>query len=338
MKHSRRILLRQWELVTALAGVRHGLTLAQLQEKAGLSRAGIYRDLAVLREAGVPIATRRHDGEARYRLLNQTELPELGLSALQIAALHLARAELEPLAGTELVAELDRFLAKLRPVERQQSFRFATPASAHPEILKLIDRSLHYRKRVRLEYRAASRGGERSQVHAEPLMVSVIGGEPYLRAFCVERAAERTYKIARIAKIELTDQPFTHASKVVKADTFLHSVKAWSGDVRLIRVKLDRKVAWLAREYPLPGQNVIEASDGSAIVEAKVAGLTEARKWILSWGGAAEALHPSELRTGTHEELTRALAKYRKPIAKAAKRKSHTDARRSLTDRETGSA
>jgi predicted DNA-binding transcriptional regulator YafY len=338
MKNSQRILLRQWELIRAIAAVRHGLTLAQLLEKTGLSRATVYRDLAFLREVGVPIATRQHDGEPRYRLLNQSELPELGLSAMQIAALHLARAELEPLSGTGLVEEFDQFLAKLRPIERQQSFRFAAPVSARPEILKVIDRSLQYRKRARLEYRAASRRGERSLVHAEPLMVSVINGDPYLRAFCIERAAERTYKIARISKIELTDQPFTHVSKAADADTFLHSVKAWSGDIRRIRVKLDRRVAWLAGEYPLPNQTVMEASDGSAIVEARVAGLTEARKWILSWGGAAEALYPSELRTGTQEELTRALAKYRKPIAKAAKRKSNTDAARSLTDRETGSA
>ena len=98
-------------------------------------------------------------------------------------------------------------------------------------------------------------------------------------------------------------------------------------------------VAWLAREYPLPNQKLVSRPDASVVVEAQVAGLIEVTRWVLAWGGAAEALEPRELREATRTELARALQKYDGPgptkAGRTAKRKS-TEARPvSLQDAET---
>jgi len=83
-------------------------------------------------------------------------------------------------------------------------------------------------------------------------------------------------------------------------------------------------VAWLAHEYPLiAGQTIEPAPDGSVTVAARVAGIVEAMRWVLGWGGAAEALSPPELREATRLELTQAVAKYEGPgIVKAGRRPS----------------
>lgn len=316
----------QWRLLLAIQGNIRGLRVAQLCEKTGLTRSTTYRHLKFLQEAGVPLAVETNNGEARYRFLRASELPEMGFSSLQIAALHLARQELEPLAGAALVSELDAFLEKFRPNEPQQAFRFAPRNPGQPDLLKAVDQALHYRRRARIEYRAASRNGASSVVHIEPLLLNVAEGEPYLRAFCVERGAERTYKVARIARFELTREPTTYRPAHAPQDTFARSVKAWSGEVVTVKVRLDPDVAWRAREYPLiPDQALEPNKDGSVVVTARVAGIIEATQWILSWGGAAEALEPPALRESTRAALVKALEKYDGPGPAKATRKKSTD-------------
>jgi predicted DNA-binding transcriptional regulator YafY len=325
VKNSHRVLVRQWQLVRELSGPRRvGLTIRELTAATGRSKQTIYRDLATLREAGVPLDTRTVNGEARHRLLRDAELPTLRPTSLQIAALHLAREELEPIAGTGLVAELDAFLAKLKPPERQQSFGFGPKHVGRPEILRGIERALHSRRRARIEYRAASRGGRSSSVLIEPLVFRVANRQPYVRAYCVERGAERTYKIDRITRVELTSEPATYVPAVAASGTFARSVKAWSGDPTTARIKLDSDVGWRADEYVLvPGQKVEKKRDGSAVLEARVEGIVETSSWVLSWGGAAEALGPPELRALVHKELMKALRKYDRPeTAKVVTQKS----------------
>jgi proteasome accessory factor B len=319
------MLVRQWRLALALSTTRFGMSIAQLMRETSQSRSNVYRDLEVLRDAGAPITSELQNGEARHRFLRQTELPTMSLTTLQVTALHLARAELEPLAGTGLVSEFDALLATLRPVERQQTLRFPPRPSGRPQILKVMERAMHSQHRVRMEYRAASRAGASTTVRVEPLLLSVAEGDPYLRAFCVERNAERTYKVARITHAELLAEASTYQPAHAPADAFNDSIKAWSGEPTPVKIKLDPSVAWRASEYQLvPTQRITKQKDGAAVVEAQVAGIVEATQWVLAWGGAAEALEPAALREAVRAELKKAIEKYRRGpgTAKAGKRKS----------------
>ncbi len=120
-----RMLARQWRLLLAIKGSRAGIGISRLVEETGIPRATAYRDVNRLIAFGAPLQVLKKDGVRHYRFLRPSELPAMDLSALQIAALHLARQELQPLAGAALVREFDVFLSKLRPNEPQQSLRFA---------------------------------------------------------------------------------------------------------------------------------------------------------------------------------------------------------------------
>jgi proteasome accessory factor C len=231
-----------------------------------------------------------------------------------------------------MVAELDALLAKLKPPDSQQSFQFAAKRSGRPDVLKTIESALQMRKRAYIEYRAASRNGAATAVHIEPLILK-LAERPYVRAYCVERDAERTYKLDRIARIELTNEPATYRSK--NAQTFARAVKVWTGEPVVVRVRLDPDVAWRAEEYPLiPEQKLVYEPDGSALLEACVAGVVETAHWVLGWGGAAEALGPPELRDRVSRELAKALEKYeRRPGPAKARR---TPREQKSTARETG--
>jgi predicted DNA-binding transcriptional regulator YafY len=305
-------LIRLWKLVLALQErPKQGANVRTLMEALGVARQTVYKYLRTLEAAGVPIQVSHLGGEARYRLLTRAELPDRGLSPLQIAALHLARAELAPLAGSRLLSELDHFLAKLKLPEAQQHFHFADSAPSHPQVLEVLDQAIREKRRVTIEYRAASRGGRPTSVQIEPLLLRVADREPYVRAYCVERNAERTYKLARVTRATLSRERSTYSAP---EGSFTGSVKAWSGDLQRVRVRLARDVAWLAREYPLiADQRTEEQDDGSVVVEAEVAGIQETLRWVLGWGGSAEALEPAALREAVRKELLRALGPYEGP-------------------------
>lgn len=331
-------LIRQYQILATLSRSQVGRTAVEIEAETSISRSTLYRDLEVLRSAGIPIACTA----GRYRFLDARELPPLGLSALQIASLRLARAQLGPVAGTRLLQELDRFLASLKDVEthlkpRQAAFSFADsrkPAPA-PAVVRTIEKALSSRKRARIEYRAASRGGVSTSIHIEPLVVAVAEADPYVHAYCVERQGERTYKLSRIASATLTRERATH--RPAGGNPFANSVKAWSGAPVRVELRLDPHVAWLAREYPLPGQTERPNLDGSVTITAKVAGVVEAQRRILAWGSAAEVLEPPELREAVRRELAAALGKYDGPgPVKAGKRKSTTELPRALKQGGTG--
>jgi proteasome accessory factor B len=326
-------LRRQWRLLDAISQARAGKSHAELMELTGISRATLHRDLRILVEAGLPLTTE----QGRVRLLTPRELPARGFSALQIGALHLARLQLEPLAGAALVRELDSLLAELRPEKPQALFEFANlKPNASPDILKTLEQAKRYRRRAAIDYRSTSRAGAPARAHIEPLIVRVADGVPYLFAYSVEHDQERTYKLARIISATLTDQPATHQPAAATTNAFRHSVKAWSGPPCTIKVRLDPQVAWLAREYALPGQIESYSTDGSVLIEAQVAGLIEAQRRILAWGSAAEVLEPPELRRQLRAELAAALAKYDGPgPTKVRKEKSTSRSERGLKHGET---
>jgi predicted DNA-binding transcriptional regulator YafY len=204
-------------------------------------------------------------------------------------------------------------LAKLGAPPRSQSFHFAAKQAGRPDVVKVVERALESRKRARIEYRAASRNGASSHVHIEPLVLTV-ADRPYVRAYCVERGAERTYKIDRITRIELTKDPATYRPERPAAEAFARSVKVWSGDVTTVKIRLDPEVAWRAGEYPLvSGQTLVHEASGSVVLEARVEGMVETAHWVLGWGGAAEALEPPDLRDRVRTELAKALGKYQRP-------------------------
>lgn len=310
---------RHWGIVLALQGVERGLTVKQLIDRTGIPRSTLYRHLAFLEGVGVPLVVETVGGEARHRLMNNPELPKLGLTDLQVAALHLARTELEHLAGSRFVEEIDRLLAQLRPPERQASFSFAGTSAGRARILSVIDRALAGKRRLRLKYRSRAGGDKPEVVHVDPVLLRVADRTPYLHGHCIERGGARTYKLSRIESAEITAEPVNLQEPGLGKDPFARSRKAWTGEAERIRVRLTPKVAHLARDYPLAREQWLQKSpDGSLIVEATLAGHIEALPWILGWGAEAEVLEPAVLKTIVVRQLSDALARYGSPRATRA--------------------
>lgn len=310
---NREILSRQLRIMLELHRHPSGLSSEKLASLIGASRATINRDLELLRRrVGLPIERVRRTGEIWHRLC---ELPAFAVagSPLQQAALRLAREALAPLVGTALVGQLDALLSLLpgdaTPVT---GLDLAGKAQRGPtQVVQAIDRAMRDGRRLEILTRVAARGGETKRYLLDPLLLRMVDEDLYLFAWSHERKATRTFKVARILEATLRAEPVEAHPDIAPEKAFRGAVKAWSGTLTRVKIRVRPAVAWLIDEYPLvAGQEVSSESDGSAVVSADVAGLVEAVRWVLSWGRNAEALEPKALRSAVADELSEALGGY----------------------------
>src|SRR5687768_15311022 len=183
-----------------------------------VSTRTVYRDIAALGEAGVPIA-----GEAGvgYSLVRGYHLPPVMLTADEAAALFVGAELVQKFADASLSEPMNAALDKLRavlPRDRQehverlsrQTVIMTKPGTASPDPaahpwLLAIQRGVAMRRVLRLVYRARVCGGGVSNDtmrDVEPLGVVFYGGAWYLVAWCRLRQDYRHFRTDRVQRLE----------------------------------------------------------------------------------------------------------------------------------------
>ncbi len=301
-------LVRMWAILDRMQTRARGITAGQLEEALGISHATLYRDLKLLCESPLPIRKETVTGETRYRLeADGWSLPRP--SPRQALALALARRFLNPLEGTRLVREVDDFLALAGGAPSLPVAASAAPPMETPAHTRALERAIEDHLRVRLRYAGAARP-ENSRV-VEPVELRLHGDHVYVMAGDVQKREWRVFKVPRIKEVTLLEEKSTEHPPYDPDAEFAHSLGIWSGKPERVRVRLTKEKARLAGEYPL-GTNtrVVPQPDGSVVVEGTVAGVVEARGWVLRWGKHAEVLAPVGLREMVAEELRAAAVVY----------------------------
>ncbi|HVZ36208.1 MAG TPA: WYL domain-containing transcriptional regulator [Polyangiaceae bacterium] len=303
-------------LVGVLGNAGKGCTIQQIVRTTKSSRATVYRDLELLREAGY--AVQRVDtvnGEARYALA-VSALAARAMTPHELAALALGRRALASVEGSQLVRELDAMLARAGDVSAEApGVELALPALAHhPDVLRVLHEGVTQKRTLRIRYRGAKDEEGRDRV-VHPVTLQVVDQQPYLIAWDELRRALRTFKVARVARAKLLRSK-ARATDEKPGDGRAKAVKVWSSEPVDVRIRIAKPVARFLAEWPLvPNQAVERGPDGTVDVCARVYGLEETLRWILRWGVHAEALEPAALRQRVREELAGALAAYQKVAA-----------------------
>ena len=147
------------------------------------------------------------DGEGVIHLSNADYLTRpLRLSADEALALVLALRTLREIAGPGKRDAVDRALKKLEaaagnvPATDQAT---VAVTAARDDIQARVNDGLQRGKRLDLTYDVASRA-ETTRRMVDPLRVFVLDGYGYLEAWCYSATALRTFRLDRIAAVEVT--------------------------------------------------------------------------------------------------------------------------------------
>lgn len=199
--------------IILLLGRGRVVTARRMAEDLEVSERTIYRSIADLVAAGVPI-----DGEAGvgYRLRPGYQVPPLMFDAEELEALALGAGMVCAWADAELARAAGRALAKVDAVlpkglrERWDKERLLAPACFTPpttvtgmsQLRKAIDQCLM----VHMSY--AREDGERSKRVVWPLGLVFWGTKWTLGAWCELRGEFRTFRLDRIQSLELLPSQF----------------------------------------------------------------------------------------------------------------------------------
>ncbi|MBE7450774.1 MAG: HTH domain-containing protein [Kofleriaceae bacterium] len=208
---------RLFALAEALRGRRTGVTAQELADRFGVTLRTIYRDLAALQDAGLPLRADRGRGGG-YALDRAYQLPPVNLSAREGALL-------VALGKMALDQRLLPFTASLEAA--LDKVRGALSASAQRELLRLVDQlqivgvpALPVPPAVRtavetawFEDRALTLHYQKVAYHAPVVRAVRIRNLVFDRAVtllnCVdlELGEDRQFRLDRIRHAELLDAP-----------------------------------------------------------------------------------------------------------------------------------
>jgi predicted DNA-binding transcriptional regulator YafY len=283
-----------------------------------ISLRTVYRDLAALGEAGIPLV-----GEAGvgYSLVKGYHLPPVMLTAEEASALSIGGKLVDHLTDASLRKQMESALLKIRsvlPRERQDYLdrlerytavvgrgSLGLPRLAS-ETLSPIQRALAERRVLRLEYQGAQRELTRRQV--EPLGLVYYSDNWHLIAYCRLRGGVRDFRTDRICALQLQNELFSgHADFSLKRylDAATNDGKFETARVQFQPAAMER----VRREWSSRLEEEHEEY-GGVVVTLLAYSMDWLAGWILSFGSAAVVLAPEQLKQVVAEEAHKVVANY----------------------------
>ncbi|HEY9264539.1 MAG TPA: WYL domain-containing protein [Microlunatus sp.] len=292
-----------------------GVAIADVAEAFGVTPERIREDLSVLWMCGLPglspgdlidIDMDAVEGQGVIHLSNADYLTRpLRLSADEALALILALRTLRGVTARDDRAAIDRALEKLQAVAQVTDRAEVRVTGGREDIQGTVGEALHRKKRLELTYDVASRA-ETTHRFVDPLRVFVLDGYGYLDAWCYSANALRSFRLDRIAAVEITDADVAEHEVELRdlAGGWFDALK----DAPLVTLALDRGAAWVAEYYPT--EQVTPAEDGGLTVSLRVSDPVWLRGLLLRLGGGARVLAPDGAGDSAADAATEALDQY----------------------------
>jgi predicted DNA-binding transcriptional regulator YafY len=310
--------MRASRLLAVLSELRRGpSTAARLADELEVSVRTIYRDVAALQEAGIPIWTETGPSGG-IRLLDGWKGTIDGLTADEAGALMLSGAPAvaaELGLGSVVAAAQAKVMATLPPELRaragrvQERFLLDAPGwfdqGDDPEHLGTVADAVWSERRLDIRYGRRDRVVQR---RVDPLGLVVKAGTWYLVA--AHRGRPRTYRLSRIADARATDVRATRPDGFDLADwwrtsneEFDRSLLRESICIRIDAIGARVLVQAVGRASAEPALGAADEPDvdGWRELDLRVESLEVAAAQLIGLGAHVEVVTPLELR----EEMAR---------------------------------
>jgi predicted DNA-binding transcriptional regulator YafY len=168
---------------------------------------------------------------------------------------------------------------------------------AREEFLLDLHGAIQKRSQVRIHYYTASRGCWQERV-VNPYHLYNRGGDWYLIAFDHLRSAFRTFHTGRVDRWEVLASGFTRDPNFRLEEWMAQAFQLERGEKPVeVAVRFDAYQARYIRERRWhPTQEIEELPDGGLVLRLRVGGLSEIKRWVMSYGSHAVVLVPESLR------------------------------------------
>lgn len=302
------------QLAEMMQGSSEGIGLADIQEQFDVGRRTAERMRDAVMRIFPNIEEYVHDDKTKRWRLRSGSLKNLAhlnaddLSELKTAIDQLRRENLPVQA-----ANLERLWTKLKGMVRPESMsRIETDLEAlleaeghamrpgpkplvDPKVLYILREAIKGAQKVRITYRSRIKGDTRERLICP--YGFLYGSRHYLIAWCSEAQDIRTFTLANIAEISLTDEFFVRQNGFDLKAYSERSFGVFQDEPVKVRWKFKANIADDVREHMFhPTQIIEDLDDGSVIVSFTAAGLQEMCWHLFTWGDDVEVLEPSKLK------------------------------------------
>jgi predicted DNA-binding transcriptional regulator YafY len=280
----------------------------------------MYRDLAALGEAGIPIMAEAGVG---YCLVKGYHLPPVMFTAEEAGALFLGGKLVEQLTDASLRKQMTSALLKIRsvlPRERQDHLdrlerstavmgkHSVTVARMASEALIPIQQALAERRVLALDYLGGARR-ELTRRHVEPLGLIYYADNWHLIAHCRLRRDLRDFRSDRIRSLRLLNEIFIGHTNFSLPEYLKTSPR--EDGLETVVISFKREVMeYVRRDWNIRVEQEKEETNGDVMVTLRIYALESFASWILSFGDKAEVLSPDHLKSVVAAGAAKVVAKY----------------------------
>jgi predicted DNA-binding transcriptional regulator YafY len=275
------------------------VTATELASKFEVSVRTIYRDMDLINQAGIPIAS-TSGSNGGFELMNGFFLTKQHFSVEDFALLYHFFKSIEKSSGTQRFSVLANKLSTLQPAllneNRHEKIMFDIGVSekekrALNKIMQAIDDS----NRVEIDYRNAK--GEVSKRKIEPTQLLWEQGVWYLDSYCLLRNGNRYFRVSRIETIEVLNETFpsrTVHENDEEPETVTQEIN--------VHLRFDPNVHYLVLDH---FSEEFTVHKDYIDVQTRFYSTEHAVMTILGYGDKVKIISPDEIRTAFLATLKR---------------------------------
>lgn len=206
-------------------------------------------------------------------------------AATLVAGLNYLRGVVNP----KLELQLEQLLAKIAQGSSSTPQNITVDSVKHPASFDALSVAISNRTTVRFEYQTST--GVHSERLVSPLRIDVIGFAWYLRAWCHDRQALRTFRLDRLSALANADAVFTSP---VKPEELSDELFSPGGEDIVAEVRTTESFLASLREYA--PELISGAHNGFVRVHIRFAELPSVVTFAAKYAGYVEVLTPAHVR------------------------------------------
>jgi proteasome accessory factor C len=291
--------------------------VAEAAEHFGVGVTDIRRAVELIAVSGIPGETNQYQHGDLFDIawddFEQNDVIVLThMVAIDESPRFSAREAAALIAGLQYLSSLpenaDRgaiasLMSKLARGASSEPSQVAVDQRDTDDLLSLVSLAVSQGRQLEFDYSGVRGVVERRRV--DPLRVESADADWYLRGYDHLREALRTFRLDRIARPAITDEPIAYrASDVVLPDMLFEG----SPDDETVTIDIDAPAAALLADY---APDEVEAlGDGRCRVRVRVGQFGTVARLVAGLPGDPGVVSPVDARAAVHDWAARALALY----------------------------